>query len=125
MFPPTLPSLPARSFEAAPGSPAPVRDWTAVAAGLRLAGITLALTSAWGQRVSAQSIGTMQVTARVIPATASWAALDEARVAIRRLTRQEPEGPTVSSTGVFRTRAEVRTGGGRRRLVVTVDHPRN
>jgi hypothetical protein len=85
----------------------------------------LVLASATGQRVSAQSIGTMQVTARVLPATASWAALDEARVAIRWLTRQEPGGPTVSGTGVLRTRAEIQTAGGRRRVVVTVDHPRN
>jgi hypothetical protein len=125
MFPPPLHSRPAQAFEAAAGSPAPIRDWTAIVAGLRLAGSMLVLASASGQRVSAQSIGTMQVTARVIPATASWAALDEARVAIRWLTRQEPEGPTVSSTGVLRTRAEVQATGSRRRLIVTVDHPRN
>ena len=83
----------------------------------------LALAAASWQPGSAQSIGTMQVTARVVPAAVGWAALGEARAALRWI--RDAPGATAGGTGLLRARTEVQVVAGRRRLVVTIDHPRN
>lgn len=74
---------------------------------------------------SAQGIGTMQVTARVLPAATAWTGLAEVRAAARDLALARAGGPLVRRTGLVQTRAEVRRSGSRRLLLVTLQHPRN
>ncbi|MGH7580487.1 MAG: hypothetical protein ACREM9_09980 [Gemmatimonadales bacterium] len=74
---------------------------------------------------SAQAIGTMQVSARVVSATAAWTGLREAGLAARQAAGEPNGPPAVRDNGVLRTRAEVRESRGRRFLLVTIQHPRN
>lgn len=67
----------------------------------------------------------MQVTARVLPAGASWSGVGEARAAARQLLEQRAAGPTVRRASLLRTSAELRTDGEHRRLLVTVQYPHN
>jgi hypothetical protein len=74
---------------------------------------------------SAQAVGTLQVTARVVSGTVAWAGLTEVRAAVEALSERASVGPQVRRSGLLRTRAEVRITGGQGRVVVTVHHPRN
>lgn len=74
---------------------------------------------------SAQALGTMQVTARVVPASVAWTGVAEAGVAARSVARQGPGRALTRRTGLVQTRAEIRPAGGRRLLIVTIQHPRN
>jgi hypothetical protein len=74
---------------------------------------------------SAQALGTMQVTARVVPASAAWTGLAEAGVVARSVARQEPGRPLIRRNGLVQARAEIRPSGGRRLLLVTIHHPHN
>ena len=91
---------------------------------LRLAGLTALLSAAHFAGASAQSTGTMQVTARVVPAGPSWAALDESRAAVRGLAAAPFSRGAVRRAGLVRTEAVLLPSQGRR-LVVTIDHPYN
>ena len=124
MFTASTPTRRHRRIEGVAGCPGVARERPGIPAGLRLTGLMLILAAASWQRVSAQSIGTMQVTARVIPAPAAWAALEESRSVIR-WALAGPHGAAVRRTGLLRTRAEVHGSDDRRQLVVTVHHPRN
>jgi hypothetical protein len=67
----------------------------------------------------------MQVTARVLPATASWTAIQEARAAIGPQAGTPARAPVVRRQGLVRTSTEVQGPADRRRLVVTLQHPHN
>jgi hypothetical protein len=67
----------------------------------------------------------MQVSARVLPATASWSALREADAALQELSRRPLHGARVRRSGLLRSTTELQAVGGRPLLVVTIQHPRN
>jgi hypothetical protein len=75
--------------------------------------------------VSAQALGTMQVSARVLPGRPSWSGLSEAQGLARRLLQAPSSSPATSRTGLVRTRAELASVNGRRRLLVTIHYPHN
>ena len=77
----------------------------------------------------AQALGTMQVSARVLPADAAWTGLAESRLAAQSLVSR-PGGrgaaqPVVRRTGMVLTRAQVVRQAGQPLLLVTVQHPHN
>ena len=79
---------------------------------------------------SAQALGTMQVTARVRPGAPSWAGLAEAQTLARQvLLRPWGLGPNgggeVRRAGLVQAHADLAPATGPRRLVITVDYPRN
>jgi len=75
---------------------------------------------------SAQGLGTLQVTAQVVPATAAWTGLAEAAVAAQGAAREATAGQTlIRRTGLVHARAEMHGSGGRRLLLVTIHHPHN
>lgn len=126
MFPATLHIRLRRPTRAALVTPRPARDRTsAPVPGLRLAGLTFLLAAGLSQRAGAQASGTMQVTAHVVPATASWAAVQEATAAIVALGSAPARTPQVRRQELVRTSAEVQGPADRPRLVVTVQHPHN
>jgi hypothetical protein len=71
----------------------------------------------------------MQVSARVVPATAAWSGLAESRLAAQSLAAHASvSGPAlllVRRTGVVVTRAQVVRRAGEPLLLVTVQHPHN
>jgi hypothetical protein len=75
--------------------------------------------------VSAQAAGTMQVTARVLPAEAGWSGLAEARSLVRGVLEAPRMAPATRRAGLVRTRAELAPINGRRRLLVTIHYPHN
>lgn len=74
---------------------------------------------------SAQALGTMQVTALVLPAGPGWDGLTEAQALARQVVLARPTDPETRRAGLVLARAELTTTAGRRRLLVTVDYPRN
>jgi hypothetical protein len=74
---------------------------------------------------SAQALGTMQVSARVVPASVAWAGVAEGREAARIAAKQRWGRPIVRRGGLLLTQAEIRPLGGRRLLIVTIHHPHN
>jgi hypothetical protein len=74
---------------------------------------------------SAQALGTMQVTARVLPGGPGWAGLAEAHILAREALLSSVSGSDIRRSGLVQARAELATTRGRRRLLVTVDYPRN
>jgi hypothetical protein len=92
---------------------------------LRLGLIVAPLTAGLPGGASAQALGTMQVTARVLPGGAAWLGLAEAQALGRQVLLSPAPGPHLSRNDLVRTRAEFASTGGRRRLLVTVDYPRN
>ncbi len=103
----------------------PAEPWTARSgAALRLAGLTAILSAAFSTGVSAQGTGTMQVTARVLPAAASWAALIEAREAVSELAAGPSQRAAIRRKDVLRTEAMILPADCRC-LVVTIQHPYN
>ncbi|HWB40570.1 MAG TPA: hypothetical protein VG500_04890 [Gemmatimonadales bacterium] len=96
-----------------------------LAAAVRLAGLAALLSAGLPAEGSAQSIGTLQATARVVPAAASWEALEEARTAALLALQASEGGPGVRRTELVRTSAVLQGSGEGRRLLVTIQHPRN
>ena len=78
---------------------------------------------------SAQAVGTMQVAARVIPASVGWAGLAEARVAARRTAAQQPGRAFIRRGGLVQTTAQIHPSSGRADgrgiLIITIQHPHN
>ncbi len=68
----------------------------------------------------------MQVSARVVPATAAWTGVAEAATAALEAALRPRSGVVlVRRTGVVQTQAEVLSAEDRPLLLVTVQHPRN
>ena len=82
---------------------------------------------------SAQALGTMQVAARVVPAAVGWTGLAEAGVAASAAARQPgrafPGGAFIRRAGLVHASAQIHPvndrAGGRRLLIVTLQHPHN
>ena len=87
--------------------------------------MVLPLAAGLPDGASAQALGTMQVTARVVPGGPAWAALAEARLVGRQALLAPGAGSKLRRAELVQARAELASTGGRRRLVVTVDYPRN
>ena len=87
-----------------------------------LAGPLMVAFPGWA---SAQALGTMLVTDRVLPGRPAWAGLAEAQMLAREALLSLAAGSDVRRAGLVQARAELATIGGRRRLLVTVDYPRN
>jgi hypothetical protein len=87
-----------------------------------LAALLMASFPGWA---SAQALGTMQVTARVLPGRPGWAGLAETQIVARKALLSPTAASDVRRAGLVQARAELATTGGRRRLLVTVDYPRN
>lgn len=102
------------------------RYWTSpVGPLLRLVCLSSLLAAALPGRVSAQGIGTMRVSARVLPAGPTWTALSEARAAAWAVL----DDPFVRSSSrrahLVTAYAELQGVGARRRLLITLHHPHN
>ena len=78
-----------------------------------------------GCSARAMALGTMQVTARVLSGGPGWAGLAEAQVLARDALLSPAAVSDIRRAGLVQARAELATTGGRRRLLVTVDYPRN
>jgi hypothetical protein len=92
---------------------------------LRLAALVVAMSVASSHRASAQALGTVQVSARVLPASVSWSGVGEAARAAHDLLRHPAGGPVLRRSGLVRTRAVLEPAGGRQLLLVTIQHPYN
>ena len=112
-------SLALAGVTAIPGQPSPAGQM------LRLGPLVALFSAALPGGVSAQAFGTMQVTAHVVPAEASWGALTTAQTLAWELLSR-PTGPRALRGGeVARVEAAVAAGEGPPRLRVTIDYPRN
>ena len=78
---------------------------------------------------SAQALGTMQVSARVVSASVAWTGLAEAGVAARSAAEWRPAGTLVRRGRLVHATAQIHPSsghpGGPRLLVVTIQHPHN
>jgi hypothetical protein len=74
------------------------------------------------REAGAQSLGTMQVTARVLPARAGWSALSVARDLATRMEGASAGQSLSTRTGVVRAVGVVTGPAGRRRLLITLHH---
>jgi KaiC/GvpD/RAD55 family RecA-like ATPase len=74
---------------------------------------------------SAQALGTMQVTAHVLPASAAWAGITLTAAAARSAIRSQSGLPHTSRDGLVHARSEIVESGGRRRLLVSIQYPHN
>jgi hypothetical protein len=92
---------------------------------LRLGLVVLPLAAGLPGGASAQALGTMQATARVLPGGAAWSGLGEARILARHVILSSPAGPDLRRGDLVLARAELASTGGRRHLLVRVDYPRN
>ena len=92
---------------------------------LRLIVLPAALALGLPQMSSAQALGTMQVSARVVPASVAWAGVAEGREAARSAAKQRWGKHIVRRGGLLLTQAEIRPLGGGRLLIVTIHHPHN
>jgi hypothetical protein len=115
-----LPSWPGRPD---PGAGTGRESWSG--AFLRVAGVPPHQALGHPSGASAQALGTMQVTATVLPADAGWRALSEARGAARRLLQTPWTSRATRAAGLVQARAELASVDGRRRLLVTIHYPRN
>ncbi len=125
MFAPRSPLARTPSDRAPPGAAVSTRRGCSAGAIVRLGLLAGPLMVAFPGWASAQALGTMQVTARVLPGGPSWAGLAEARVLAREALLSPAAGWDIRRGGLVQARAEVATTGGRRRLLVTVHYPRN
>ena len=75
--------------------------------------------------VSAQALGTMQVTARVLPGQPGWAGLSEARALAQEVLSRSSVASQTRRAGLVQARAELAPADGRRRLLVTINYPQN
>jgi hypothetical protein len=92
---------------------------------LQLGLLAVPLMAAFPGGASAQGLGTMQVTARVLPGRPVWGGLAEAQAAARQVLLSSPAGPEIRRAGLVQARAEFAPTAGQRRLLVTVNYPRN
>jgi hypothetical protein len=78
---------------------------------------------------SAQALGTMQVAARVIPASVGWTGLAEARLVARSASGRQPGLVLIRRGRLVHASAEIHPSsghpGGSRLLIVTIQHPHN
>ena len=123
----TLPSLlrPITPVRSPARAPALRRRCLPTGAILRLAFLTVPLAAALPAGASAQALGTMQVTARVLPGRPSWTAVSVARILAEQLHLSPSSSPTVRRAGLVHARADLVPVAGSRRLRITVDYPRN
>jgi hypothetical protein len=77
------------------------------------------------QTSSAQALGMMQVTARVVAASVAWTGIAEAGEVARTAAREQYGRPLVRRSGLVHARAEIHPSEGRRLLIVTIQHPHN
>ena len=102
------------------------RYWTSPPGSLlRLVGLSSLLAAALPGRVSAQGVGTMQVSARVLPGGPTWTALSEARAAALTVLGDPFARSSNRRTHLVKTYAELQGEGFRRRLLITLHHPHN
>ena len=87
--------------------------------------VTLLVAVARPSGVSAQALGTMQVTARVLPGGPGWAGISEARALARQVGSAPASHSETRHVGLVQARAEVASGQGRRRLLITIHYPHN
>jgi hypothetical protein len=87
--------------------------------------MVLPLAAASPDTASAQALGTMQVTARVLPGGPPWAGLRETQDLVERVQRSPSSGSETRRAGLVQARADVAPAAGRGRLLITVDYPRN
>jgi len=125
MFAPRSPLARKPASSAPTGHAAGIRHGCSARAMLRLGFLTVPLMVSFPGWVSAQALGTMQVTARVLSGGPGWAGLAEAQVLAREALLSPAAGSDIRRAGLVQARAELATTGGRRRLLVTVDYPRN
>jgi len=125
MFPSRLQSEP-RSLGSAPDAPVAGAGPTCRSGALPGLGlITLLVAVACPGGVSAQALGTMQVTARVLPGGPGWAGFSEARALARQVGSAVASHSETRHVGLVQARAEVASGQGRRRLLITIHYPHN
>src|SRR5687768_5268537 len=108
------------SYRASGNAPAWPRRRLASGAALRLALLILPMAAAPLGGASAQALGTMQVTARVLPGLPSWAGVREAQALAERVQRAPFSGSEIRQGGLVRARVDVASAPGRRRLLITV-----
>ena len=125
MFTPGSPAAQTPAVPAPTDAAAGTRRGCSAGAMLRLGLLTVPLMVSFPGWASAQALGTMQVTARVLPGRPSWAGLAEAQILAREALLSPAAGREIRRAGLVQARAEVATTGGRRRLLVTVHYPRN
>jgi hypothetical protein len=90
--------------------------------GLLVAPLSAALPGA----ASAQALGTMQVTARVLSGGPSWVGLAEAQALTRQVPLSPSGGTEIRRAGLVQARAAaLGSTGGPRRLLITIDYLRN
>lgn len=96
---------------------------------LRMAALLGCLALGLPGMSSAQALGTMQVAARVVPASVGWTGLAEARVAVRSAAARQPGWAFIRRGGLVQTTAQIHPSsgraGGRGLLIVTIQHPHN
>lgn len=108
------------------GTARPARLSTApVSAAARIAWLATLLALTLPAGASAQGAGTMQVTARVLPGRPPWRALAEVGTAVAAFSLAPGTGGSRRRAGLVRAGVEILREGGRRSLVVTVQHPVN
>ncbi|HEY7615000.1 MAG TPA: hypothetical protein VH764_18545 [Gemmatimonadales bacterium] len=67
----------------------------------------------------------MQVAARVLPGGPAWAGLHEAQALAEQVLASSEGGLEIRRFGLVQTRAELASVDGRRRLLITIQYPRN
>ncbi len=92
---------------------------------LRIAAVAGLLAGAFPAVASAQAIGTMQVTARVLPASDAWSGVSEAGLAAREAVRTPAGQPLIRRNGLILSSTEIRRAGDSRVVHVTIQHPHN
>jgi hypothetical protein len=125
MFTPRSPLARTRTNPAPTDAAAGTRHGCSAGSMLRLGLLAVPLMVSFPGWASAQALGTMQVTARVLPGRPGWAGLAEAQILAREALLSPAAGSDIRRAGLVQARAELSTTGGRRRLLVTVDYPRN
>jgi hypothetical protein len=99
--------------------------WLLPSAILKLGLMVIPLTTGLPGGASAQALGTMQVTARVLPGAPAWAGLAEAQALGRQVLLSPVPGSHLRRADLVQARAELAMTGRERRLLVRVDYPRN
>jgi hypothetical protein len=125
MFAPRSPLARTRPDPVPTSSAAGTRLAWSAGAMLRLWLVAMPLTAAFPAGASAQGLGTMQVTARVLPGRPVWAGLTEAQALVQQALLSSSKGPEIRRAGLVQAWAELDSTGGRRRLLVRVDYLRN
>lgn len=92
---------------------------------LRLAVLLASLPLGLPRTLYAQALGTMQVTARVVPAAVAWDGVAEAREAAQSAALVPSGRPLVLRGRLIQTRAEIWPSAGPGLLVVTIHHLHN